>query len=470
MDGRAHASRRCGLDCRIALENPHRLQLNGGELRMLRMLWLTAALVAASIAASPLGAAEPRQILFDNVRVFDGERLLGRRDVLVRNGRISAVRARIQARRGMIVIDGRGRTLLPGLIDSHVHIFPTAAADALRFGVTTEMDMFSMAPPAEVASWRARRASYARTAEADVWSAGMGVTPPGGHPSKMIEKMGGTMPTLAPTADARAFIASRVAEGSDYIKIFHDDGAPHGAPARLTPFPLPQLSATIAAAKQAGKRAIVHVSQREDARDAMALGADAIAHIFHDEVADEPLLALAKQKGASVITTLSVVAASSGDPAPEQLSSDEVIAPHLSPTQKEMLAAKFSKLTPEELPTALRSVAAFHKAGVWILAGTDASNPGTAHGPTLHQELQLLVRAGLSPAAALRSATAMPAAFFGLSDRGRIAIGGRADLLLVEGNPTVRIEDTRRIVGIWKNGWRVDRGNVPVRPPPSQSR
>ena len=434
------------------------------------MLRLIAGLLALSILTAPGAAAEPPQILFDNVRVFDGERLLGQRDVLVRNGRIASVRARISPRRGMTVINGRGRTLLPGLIDSHVHVFPTAAADALRFGVTTEMDMFSMAPPEEVTKRRAQRESYARTLAADVWSAGMGVTPPGGHPSKMIEKMGGTMPTLAPTADTEAFISARVAEGSDYIKIFHDNGSPHGGPPRLTPFPREQLKAAIAATHKAGRKAIVHVSQREDARDALAFGADAIAHAFEDKVADEALASLARQRRASVITTLSVLAASAGDPAAEQLASDRAVAPHLSPTQKEMLAQKFSKLTPEALPTALESVRILHRAGVSILAGTDASNPGTAHGPTLHQELQLLVRAGLSPATALRSATAGPAAFFGLADRGRVAVGRRADLLLVDGDPTKRIEDTRRIAGIWKNGWQVDRSKMPVRPAPQPGR
>lgn len=434
------------------------------------MLRWVAGVLALSIAAGQGAAAPFPQILFDDVRVFDGERLLGQRDVLVQEGRIASVRARISPRKGMTVISGRSRTLLPGLIDSHVHVFPTAAADAVRFGVTTEMDMFSMAPPEEVASRRAQRESYARTDAADVWSAGIGVTPPGGHPSKMMEKMGGSMPTLAPDADAEAFIKARAAEGSDYIKIFHDNGAPHGGPPRLTPFPREQLKVVIAAARKAGKKVIVHVSQREDARDAFAFGANSIAHTFEDQVADQALASLARQKGASVITTLSVLAALSGDPAAEKLASDPAIARHLSPTQTQMLAQKFSKLTPEALPAALESIRILHRGGVSILAGTDASNPGTAHGPTLHQELQLLVRAGLSPTAALHSATAGPAAFFGLSDRGRVAVGARADLLLVEGDPTKRIEDSRRIVGIWKNGWQVDRSKIPVRPAPPQGR
>src|SRR5262249_6952392 len=98
------------------------------------------------------------------------------------------------------------------------------------------------------------------------------------------------------------------------------------------------------------------------------------------------------------------------------------------------------------------AVKQLHDAGVPILAGTDAGNPGTAHGAALHRELELLVNAGLSPTEALASATSVPATTFGLRDRGRIATGLRADLLLVAGDPTTDITATRDIVGVWKQG------------------
>ncbi|MGH3942296.1 MAG: amidohydrolase family protein [Pseudonocardiaceae bacterium] len=97
------------------------------------------------------------------------------------------------------------------------------------------------------------------------------------------------------------------------------------------------------------------------------------------------------------------------------------------------------------------------QAGVTILAGTDATASGTAHGASLHHELELLGRAGLSPSQALTAATAAPAARFGLTDRGRIAPGLAADLLLVEGDPTADITTTRNIVGVWRKGVRFDR-------------
>ena len=95
------------------------------------------------------------------------------------------------------------------------------------------------------------------------------------------------------------------------------------------------------------------------------------------------------------------------------------------------------------------------EAGVPILAGTDARNPGTAHGASLHRELVLLTESGLSAAAMLcaRLPQSQPISF-SLADRGRIAPGLRADLLLVNGDPTLEITATRDIVGVWKLGVR----------------
>ena len=98
------------------------------------------------------------------------------------------------------------------------------------------------------------------------------------------------------------------------------------------------------------------------------------------------------------------------------------------------------------------AVAQLHRNGVRLLAGTDASSPGTAHGASLHDELHLLVLAGLSPPAALAAATSVPAAAFGLTDRGGIAPGMRADLVLVHGDPEHDITETRTIGQVWRAG------------------
>ncbi len=95
-----------------------------------------------------------------------------------------------------------------------------------------------------------------------------------------------------------------------------------------------------------------------------------------------------------------------------------------------------------------------------ILAGSDAPNPGTAHGASLHRELELLVAAGLSPTQALTAATWAPVNAFRLKERGRIAQGQRADLVLVKGDPTQDVTATRDILKVWKVGQEIPRPKV----------
>ncbi|MEU2254889.1 amidohydrolase family protein [Nocardia xishanensis] len=95
-----------------------------------------------------------------------------------------------------------------------------------------------------------------------------------------------------------------------------------------------------------------------------------------------------------------------------------------------------------------------HRAGVALLAGTDATPFVPAHGVDLHTELRLLTEAGLTPEQALAAATSLPARCFGLADRGRIAPGLRADLVLVDGDPTTDITATAALAEVWRRGVR----------------
>ncbi len=387
-----------------------------------------------------------------DVRVFDGERVLERATVIVRDGRIETVAADVPVGDGVAVVDGKGRTLLPGLIDAHVHAWGDAQRDALRFGVTTEVDMHGDA--SRLPRLKSQRDSTQATAEADLWAAGTAVTAPGGHGTQY----GFSIPTLAPGDDAAAFVAARVGEGADFIKLIVEDlGVYAGAPKWPT-LSAQQVGEVIDATHALGRIAVAHVSKRSDAREAIARGADGLAHVFVDAVADADLAAAMKDRRAFIVPTLSVTAANgAGNGA--ALAADARLQPFFGTGQADALGARFEALArnPTWAENAFASVRALHDAGVTILAGTDAGNPGTAHGASLHGELELLVRAGLSPAEALAAATALPAQRFGMGDRGRIATGQRADLVLVDGNPLVDITATRAIVGVWKNGHAVDR-------------
>ena len=387
-----------------------------------------------------------------NVRVFDGDRSLEHMTVVVEGGLIAAIGSGSSIPSGIQVFDGRGKTLMPGLIDSHVHVSKGAQRDALRFGVTTELDMFNASH--HFAHWRTQRDSLEPSNEADTWSAGTGITAPGGHPTEMG---GPAIPTLARTQDAAAFVDDRVSEGSDYIKLILEDGSEYGPKFHFNTLSRQQIEACVDEATLLGKMTIAHIATEESARLAVESGVRGLAHMFFDHPADPEFIALARQRHIFIISTLSIQAGVSGTNVVQALVDDPSVAPFLSAKQKATLAIPYPSMHPERLLTEEANVHTLFKAGVPILAGTDAPIPQEADGVTLHQELLLLVQSGLTPMQALSAATAKPAAVFSLWDRGRVAVGLRADLLLIDGDPTVDISRTRHLDRIWKNGYPVQR-------------
>lgn len=410
-----------------------------------------AAMPSPSGTPASSAKASPDEFLIRDVRLFDGERFHERRSVLVRGGRVQAVGEKLAVPAGVPVVEGAGRTLLPGLVDGHVHTWGEARRDALRFGVTTMLDMFS--DPRPLAQARVERASLDATDRADLWSAGTLATAARGHGTQY----GMDIPTLASPGEADAWVQARRDEGSDYIKIVREDLHVYRDDAALPTLDAATAAAIIRAARQRGLLAVVHASAQDAARESLRDGAHGLVHVFQDAVADDAFVALARERGAFVVPTLTVVAGFSGQPS--ALVDDPRVAPWLSDDQRQTLEARagFARPNPALLANARESVRRLHAAGVPILAGTDAPNPNTAHGVSLHEEIAWLARSGLSPAQALAAATSVPADAFGLADRGRIAPGQRADLVLVEGDPSREPGDTLAIVTIWKNGREVDR-------------
>jgi imidazolonepropionase-like amidohydrolase len=106
-------------------------------------------------------------------------------------------------------------------------------------------------------------------------------------------------------------------------------------------------------------------------------------------------------------------------------------------------------------------VKAFKEAGVPIVAGTDAGNPGVVWGFSLHDELELLVKAGLTNQEALSSATRLPANWLGIEDKiGTVEVGKYADLILLDANPLEKIQNTRKIFGVFVNGQWIDKEKI----------
>lgn len=372
--------------------------------------------------------------LIRDVRVFDGERTLDRANVLLDGDHIDAFGDVVDTDPDAVV-DGSGRTLLPGLNDAHTHVFDGSLAQALTFGVTTELDMFCL--PASLA--RQRRLAAERDDVADLRSAGMLATAPNGHPTQLLAHLGdtesfgdavGPVDTVGTPADARSFVEARLAEGIDYVKVVVDDGAVHGA--TLPTLTRDIVAALTTAAHEAGLPVIAHAITAREVEIALDAGVDGLAHVWADTPDGAAELARrVAEHGVFVVSTLVYfdVISRTGSAAPDHA-------------------------FPECGATAVEVARALHEAGVPLLAGTDATPFAPAHGESLHQELVLLTRAGLSTTEALAAATSVPARYFGLTDRGRIAPGLRADLVLVNGDPVADLAALGSIAEVWRRGAR----------------
>ena len=389
-----------------------------------------------------------------NARVFDGERVLDGHTIVVRGATIQAVGDTVPA--GAATIDAEGGMLLPGLIDSHVHTDRDGLRDALRFGVTTELEMQGHWTP------RQRRRISERDEVADLRSSGMGVTPPGGHPSQymrssnnLLIKLFFRFPFVSNPEEAVRFVDEQVANGADYVKVFIEEGTTVGFPG-LRVIDDETLRAAVHEAHRLGRMAIAHVTSFDGGVRAISAGVDGLAHLFFDRQPTPGLVALIASRRAFVTPTLVTLSSAFGNNA-GALASDERVRSKLSREWLQSLSRSMNVYPRGRLDDAFASVMALHRAGVDILAGSDVSEPlpilgGLAHGASLHHELQLLVAAGLTPVEALKAATSVPARRFGLTDRGRIVPGARADLLLVKGDPSTNITDTLNIQAIWRRG------------------
>ena len=391
------------------------------------------------------GVPEERFAIVD-VAAFDGEAFRKGWDVWVEDGRIRHVGQKLDLPEDLPRLDGRGHTLIPGLIDGHVHSFLSTLKDAVRFGVTTVLDQST--DPAFAAAHRPAREEVARGTEADLFSAGMAATAPEGHGTQY----GIPMETLTGPDEAAEWVKARKDEGSDWIKIIYEDGSAFNM--EIPSLDGATVAAVIAAAHAEGLAAVVHVSTLETALQAMAFGADGLVHVWHDEVVSEENARHFAAADIFVVPTLSVMV-SPEDSAVAALvrEADEA----LSRMQRQTLAGRFTGGLADGGDVAMENVRRLRSAGVRLVTGTDAPNPGTGAGISVHGELRLLARAGMGSAEALATATSVAADAFGVADRGRIAEGHLADLVLVRGDLEQDVSRSHDIVAIWKDGYLVDR-------------
>jgi imidazolonepropionase-like amidohydrolase len=391
--------------------------------------------------------------LIRNVRIFDGERVIEHSTVLVENGKIGSIGETDLHLSHAEIIDGRDRTLLPGLFDAHLHV-PIDPEPALRqlvsFGVTTALDM--------AGGGEKLRAIKRIQAEnpldiADLRAAGA----PALAPDSPLAKME-TSATLSHLEQVPSWVDARVAEGSDFIKIVYDEQRGGSLSQEM-------VQAIIQAAHKRGKLVIVHALSEQKAREAIAAGADGLAHLFIGDTISSDFGQFAAEHHIFVIPTLMILYALCGMPQHSALLADPHLAPHIPAEQRQTPIRPADPRQNHLLKATGEVMRQLIQAKVPLLAGTDtalitAKFGVGAYGATLHGELKLLVDEEMTPVQALIAATSAPARAFRFTDRGLIRAGMRADLVLVEGDPTRDILATRNIVSIWKRGIRKDMREV----------
>ncbi|MFS0838768.1 amidohydrolase family protein [Paenibacillus sp. 1P03SA] len=414
-----------------------------------------------------------------NARIFDGEKLIEASHVVIKGETISAVGGDLPAH--ATIFDAKKATLMPGLIDAHVHTSVGGLRDALKFGVTTELEMNGDFTE------RGRAIQLKNVTDAaDVRSAGTAITAPGGHPDELLpdgdeipefvlkelEKLSKEdreamlaayahdhekIPQVTTVEEAVKHVHTQVENGADYIKIMIEEGTVMGAPG------LPVLSdeilkTAVEEAHKLDKIVIAHVLTAHSSQTAIDIGVDGLGHLFIDRPGNTAeLVKSIAQSGAFVTPCLVLNSSILGNSASE-LANDPRVSSKLSPEWIDILNSSFHTFPQGSMENSYKNVMDLHHAGVDILVGTDVSPVpvanlgGLAHGASVHHEMQLLVAAGFTPIEALQSATSKPARRFGLNDRGRITEGARADLILVNGDPTTDISDTLSIEAVWLKG------------------
>lgn len=423
----------------------------------------------------------PTSVVLTNVRVLDvvGGTLGEPADIHVVGDTIEAIAPTGgPLPDGAVKYEGEGGTVVPGLIDSHCHVESSSAAPwvfalgdgalnmerLLYSGVTRVFDPGAMAP--ETFELR-DTVNSGQLLGPHIYAAGPVFTAVRGHPEPMMRELAPGLLAdfivpkmtrqLATEEDARVAVDGIVSWKPDLVKMAVDR-IPTTAP-ELQP---EVAKAVVDAAAAHEVRAVAHIGTTRNALDTGEAGVSAWIHGVYKERIPDPDIARLAAFGIPMVPTLVVFRSWSNlgterrvatSLERELLPADQLASYRTQPADHETseTSSAFLELLRENQDSAIDNVRRLHAAGVTILAGSDAQ-PGVVHGPSLHRELALLEEAGLSPIEALRAATLYPARFFSQKEDppfGVVAVGKRADLVVVHGDPlrgTAALSNIRLVV------------------------
>lgn len=433
-------------------------------------------LVTAVLGAVSLGAAVADELLIRDVTLLNGTGAPAQAGVSVhvRDGRVVAVHARAPRIRGATVVDGRGKFLIPGLIDTHIHLqggrIPVAGGGVrvdrelavrtlhgyLYSGVTSVVDQGNAAD--FIFGLRAEERAGTLLAPR-IFATGANITVPKGYGDNAFSIKVGDFAT------DRAGLEAHFARRPDIQKFLYDELGTFGAP--KAPVLADDLYAAIVRlAKEYGIRTTVHVVDGKGARKSLEAGIDAFSHTVRAGVNDDTVMLL-RERHVPVSSTLAVLTHIARVADHPEFLEGELFKATVEPEQlaeqagaereryiSSGMSARFQSMLPQMFATARR----LHEAGVTLALGTDRT-----FGASVHMELELLHEAGIPVADLLRIATLNGAIYLGLErELGSIEPGKRADMLLLEADPSRDVSAFRRIAAVFKDGRYVDRAALDV--------
>lgn len=408
-------------------------------MKPLRKTALAVTALAGSLGLAAFGvaqAADAPVIAIMGATVFDATGAAPHlANVVIRNGRIAEVGPTVQAPRGAKVIDAKGQALLPGFFDLHTHwtpggipsTTPQIATAYVSSGVTTVSD-FNAAPE----SFAPRR-QWLSTLIAPHVNFAARMSTPGGHGADWADTA--TTKWVNTPDAARAAVKALVPYKPDLIKAF-TDGWRYGVAPDNTSMDEWTLTALVDEAHKNDLKVFTHTVSVDRGEVAGRSKVDVITHSLQDRPLDAEAIAILKAGGTADTPTLAVY---------EPVKPGQ---PPRDPDEDPKIKQSFRKFD-----YALGNAKALHDAGVIIALGTDAGMPGTPHGVSTLHEMELMVRAGLTPTDALMAGTALSAKVINLlDDRGTIEKGKRADLVLIKGEPWKTISDVRKTDRVFIDG------------------
>ncbi len=446
-----------------------------------RMPTVLLALAAVAVACGPAVEEGPPPLVVEGGTLIDGTGAepVTNAAVVIRDGRIASVgkAGEVDTPAGARRIDASGGWIVPGLVDAHVHYSQTGWFDG-RPDAADVRDRFPY--PEVVAELRANPERYFGAYLCSGVTATFDV---GGYPwTRSLEERGAEDPeaprveaagALLSTVDfwlnlpdqrqfvfmdsvstVREAVRSHAALGSSAVKVWYI------VPGSWTSADSARFSRRVHAAGSAadsvGLPLIVHATGLWEAKDAVRAGAEVLVHSVFEEPVDSTFVRMARERDVIYTPTLTVtegyrnayLGKTAGEmPYPDRCvdgRTRRLLEAGLPEAERPDWAAGEGELPPnEQLRRGLENLETVAGAGITVAAGTDAGNPGTAHGASIVRELELMARAGMTPMEVLVAATRNGARALGRGEElGTLRPGHRADLVVLSENP---LEDVRHV-------------------------